>query len=147
MRILLTAALFGSLAFGQVPELRLQRIASGFQNPTAIAPLPDMSGDMLVLEQAGRVRLIRNGVVSAQPVITLTDIMSGGEKGLLGIAFPPGLNAKRYFYLSFTDAQGHSRVSRFRLNADGTRADLSSEEKILTITRTRANHNGGGIEF
>ena len=139
MRI--AALLFTATAVA-LPQLRLHPVATGLRSPTAIAAAPDGSGDLFVLEQAGRVRVIRNGALAPAPVLTVTQLSSGDERGLLGIAFPPGYATKRYFYLNYTDPQGATVVSRWRLSTTPP-----SEEIVLRIPRTRSNHNGGGIVF
>jgi uncharacterized protein (TIGR03437 family) len=144
--IALLCLLTGTIC-AQWPEIRLQRIASGLANPTDIAAVPDGSGRLFVLEQPGRVRVIRGGALQPEPVLTLSTLSAGGERGLLGIAFPPGFASKRYFYLNYTDPQGASVVSRWRLTADPERADPGTEQVILRIVRTASNHNGGGIVF
>ncbi|MCS7001689.1 MAG: PQQ-dependent sugar dehydrogenase, partial [Dehalococcoidia bacterium] len=77
-------------------------------------------------------------------VSTLTSPSS--EQGLLDVAFPPSFRQSRHFYVSYTDRQGASVVSRFRMLTDHV-ADPASEQIVLRIPRTRANHNGGQIKF
>lgn len=140
--VLRVSALFLAVSAVAPAQLRLHPVAGGLTSPTAIAAPRDGSGDLFVLEQPGRVRVIRNGVLAQTPVLTVPQLSSGGERGLLGIAFPPGYASKRYFYLNYTDTQGATVVSRWRLTAGPP-----SEEIVLRIPRTRSNHNGGGIVF
>jgi uncharacterized protein (TIGR03437 family) len=148
MRLLSLLCAGASLLTAQSwPSIRLQQVAGGFANPTDIAAPPGGSGLLRVLEQPGRVRAIRNGAVLPEPVLTLRTLSFGGERGLLGVAFPPGFSTKRHFYLNYTDPQGASVISRFRVREDLLSADLASEQVILRIARNRSNHNGGGIAF
>lgn len=146
MRFALAVLLAAAGAMAQWPTIRLHQVASGLTQPTDIAELPDNSGTLWILEQPGRVRALRNGTLVAEPVLTLTRLSAGGERGLLGIAFPPDFATKRHFYLNYTDQQGASVVSRWRVTAQD-RADPSSEQIVLRIPRTASNHNGGGIVF
>ncbi len=81
--------------------------------------------------------------------LDITDrVRSGGERGLLGLAFPPGYADKGYFYVNYTALNGATTISRFRLIAgDPNRADPASEEILLVIAQPYANHNGGQIAF
>ena len=147
MRFVLAFALLAGSAVAQWPELRLQRILTGLENPTDIAFSPD--GRMWILEQPGRVRLASAGALETTPALRLTNLSAGGERGLLGIAFPPNFNpVGGHFYLNYTDPQGASVISRFRTLTGGCcLVRPETEEVILRIARTRANHNGGGIAF
>ena len=147
------AALLVLLASGlsaQWPTIALHQVASGFGAPTGIAEVPDGSGRIFVLAQSGVVQVVKNGTVQPNAFLTIpaNRIRSGGERGLLGIAFPPGFPSKQYLYLNYTDISGASVVSRWRVDpANADRALPDSEEIILRIPRNRANHNGGGIVF
>ena len=143
--------LLSSLALtAQWPAITLHQVAGGFSSPTAIAGAPDGSGRLFVLEQPGRVRIIRNGAVLPTPFLTIpsTRVQCCGERGLLGIAFPPEFASKQYLYLTYTNTSNESVVSRWRVSAsDPDRADPDSEVVLLSIRRNQANHHGGGIAF
>jgi uncharacterized protein (TIGR03437 family) len=145
------ALFFFTLAmFGQdFPTIRLHRVATGLQQPTDIAAPPDGSGRLFILEQPGRIRVIENGVLLPAPVLDISGrITSSGERGLLGIAFPRGFAEKRYFYVNYTDGRGDTVVSRFRIAAGNrNRADVASEQPILTVAQPYSNHNGGQLQF
>src|SRR5215216_6235791 len=74
-------------------------VASGLSNPTAMAFAPD--GRLFVAEQAGRLRVIKNGQLLPTPFLTLT-VNSSGERGLLGVAFDPSFAANRFVYVYYT---------------------------------------------
>lgn len=120
-------------------------IASGLQNPTAMAFAPD--GRLFVCEQAGRLRVIKNGTLLSQPFLTVSP-QSNGERGLLGVAFDPGFAQNGYVYIFYTARTSplRNRVSRFIANGDVAQA--GSETVILTLDALNAsNHNGGAIHF
>jgi glucose/arabinose dehydrogenase len=124
-------------------------IVSGLAEPTAIAHAGDGSGRLFVVEQGGQVRILRDGVLSPTPFLNLSGrILSGGERGLLGLAFPPGYADKGYFYVDYTrTGDGATVVSRFRGTADADLADLASEEVLLVVPQPFSNHNGGQLAF
>jgi glucose/arabinose dehydrogenase len=110
----------------------------------------DGSGRLFVAEQGGTVRIIRNGALEAVPFLDISGIVTaGGEQGLLGLAFPPGFSAKRYFYVHYTNRLnvGDTVIARYRLSADPNLADPASGQQILTATQPFGNHNGGQLSF
>ena len=133
---------------GQV-SVSITLFVSGLANPLDIARAGDGSGRLFVTEQAGRIRIVRNGVLEARPFLDIASrVLSGGERGLLCAAFPPGFATKRYFYVNYTrNPDGATVVSRIRLTADPDLADASQEEVILIVPQPFANHNGGQMAF
>ena len=76
-----------------------------------------------MIEQIGRVRVIEDGRVLATPFLDVSDRVSCcGERGLLGMAFPPGFSSSGHFYLNYTDRAGDTVVSRFAVGEDPNRA-------------------------
>lgn len=133
------------------PAIGLTTVASGLASPVDMADPADGSGRLFVVEQPGRVRIVRNGQLDATPLLEITDRVSCcGERGLLGIALPPDFAQKGYFYLNYTtEALGklQTRVSRFHLSADTDIADPGSEQIVLVYDQPYRNHNGGGLAF
>ncbi len=132
----------------EAEKLRLTLAWSGLDKPTHISHAGDGSGRIFAVEQRGMVRVIRNGSLLSAPFLDIRDkVGCCGERGLLGIAFPPGFGAKRSFYLNYTDRAGTTTISRFRISRNEDIADPESEEVILRIEQPYANHNGGQIAF
>jgi len=128
------------------PTLSLQRVGSGFVNPVHITH----SGDsrLFVVQQNGQVYILQNGVKSTVPFLDIQSrVSSGGERGLLSLAFPPGYPQKGYIYTNYTDLNGDTVVSRFPVSADPNRADADGEVIVLRVPQPYANHNGGQIAF
>src|SRR5258708_24125248 len=126
-RVLCLALSFGIGAMGQGwPRIDWQAWIGGLQSPTDIQNAGDGSGRLFVLEQVGRIRLIsKDGVLAATPVLDIrARVRSGGELGLLGLAFPPGFTSKQYFYVNYTDLRTRTTISRFRIR--GKMADPDS---------------------
>src|SRR5690606_13084652 len=123
---------------------RLVEVARGFSNPVAIG----FAGEdrLFVVEQRGTVRVVRDGEVLPEPFLDVTDrVRSGGERGLLGLAFPPDFAATGRFYAYYIDLNGDSVLSRFL--AEGDAADPASEQVLLTQVQPYSNHNGGQLAF
>jgi glucose/arabinose dehydrogenase len=98
---------------------------------------------LYLIEQGGRVRALRNGALDPTPVLDIGSlIVSGGEQGLLGIAFSPD---GRYLYLDYTDVNGDTHVAEWTMR--GNRPDPGSRRNLLTVDQPFANHNGGQLAF
>jgi glucose/arabinose dehydrogenase len=120
-------------------------VAEGLEVPWGIAFLP--GGDALVTERPGRVRLLRGGVLQAQPVATVS-IARGGEGGLLGIAAHPDFASTRQFYVYVTTEAGGSqenRVERWTLSEDRTTATF--DRVIFGGIPSAVYHDGGRLRF
>jgi glucose/arabinose dehydrogenase len=123
-------------------------ITSGLSAPVFLtAPLND--GRMFVVEQAGTIRVIRNGVLQTTPFLDISaKVLSGGERGLLSVAFHPQYAANGYFYVYFNGLSGDITVERFTVTSNAEVADPLSEKLILTAPHsTYSNHNGGLVSF
>jgi len=121
-------------------------VADNLASPTAMAFLPD--GRILVCEQTGAVRVIKDGTLLPDPFLTV-NVHSSGERGLLGIAIDPDFETNGYVYVYYTvpTAPRHNRISRF--TADGDVAAEDSEILVLRLDNlsTATNHNGGAMHF
>ncbi|HKG56532.1 MAG TPA: PQQ-dependent sugar dehydrogenase [Candidatus Limnocylindrales bacterium] len=117
--------------------------------PLAIATPRDGSGRLFVVDQGGQIWIVRDGKRSDTPFLDISSrISSGGEQGLLGLAFHPGFATDKRFYLDYTNPDGDTVVSEWRVaSADATTADTSSERVLLTVDQPFANHNGGAVVF
>lgn len=130
-----------------MPVIALERAAQGLKKPTHIT---GMSGDerLFVTEQEGRVRIVKAKVLLDAPFLDIASRVSCcGERGLLSIAFPPGYEKKKYFYVNYTDKNGNTVVTRYRTSANPDVADPKSEEVLLRVDQPYANHNGGQLAF
>lgn len=132
------------------PAITLTPVAKGLRQPTAIVSARDGSKRLFVLEQNGKIRIIRNGSVSPTPFLDITSLVkSGGERGLLGLAFPPDFASRKTFFINYTNriGIGNTVVASFRVGAKADVADPSSRKQLLTIVQPYANHNGGQLAF
>jgi glucose/arabinose dehydrogenase len=122
------------------------QLAAGLASPTAMAFAPD--GRLFVCEQAGKLRVIKDGALLAAPFVTLS-VDTSGERGLLGVTFDPGFALNQYVYLYYTTATSpqHNRVSRFTANGD---VALPGSETVIWDVDTPGPgiaHQGGAIHF
>ena len=132
-----------------LPGIFLQEVAAGFDKPVHLTHAGDGSGRLFVVEQAGVVRIIKNGKVLEAPFLDIrARVSSGGEKGLLSIAFHPRYRENGEFYVNYTRGRMllETIVSRFRRGSRGL-ADPGSEEILLRIRQPFPNHNGGQLQF
>ena len=128
-------------------ELQLQQVASGLSFPLALTSPP---GDarLFVVEKPGRIRIIENGSLLAQPFLNVSaKVSNGSEQGLLGLAFHPQYATNGRFFVNYTDTEGDTRIAAYRVSADRSVADAASEEILLTIDQPYAKHNGGHLAF
>jgi glucose/arabinose dehydrogenase len=121
--------------------------------PVHITHAGDGSGRLFIVEQPGRIRIVKNGVLLATPFLDISStganrVLFGGEQGLLSVALPPQFNAKGYFYVYYTNLNGDNVAARYFLTANPDVADPNSEVILQTFLHpTFANHNGGQLAF
>ena len=127
----------------------LEVVADGLASPVDVATPGDGSGRLFVVEQGGTIRIVAGDETVAEPFLDISDrITSGGERGLLGLAFHPEYPTDPRFFVDYTDARGDTVIASFRVDpADPDRADPDSELVLLTIPQPFANHNGGAVTF
>ncbi len=153
--IILAAAIALVTHAAEAQQLRSVVYATGFSQPVGFVQDPSNAAIQYVVEQAGRIRMINNGEVQSAAFLNLTGVvLSGGERGLLGLAFAPDYATSGRFYVNFTrQPDGHTVVARFRRSSNATVADPSSRFDLVWstglpfITQPFANHNGGSLVF
>ena len=118
-----TPSLAASASPGDHPDLaavqvKVEPLVGGLTNPLWVTGAGDGSGRLFVAEQAGRIRVVQGGQVVAKPFLDITDrVLSGGERGLLGFAFPPGFGPTRpMVFVHYSDRNGDTTISEFRLD-------------------------------
>jgi glucose/arabinose dehydrogenase len=118
----------------------------GFTRPTAMAIAPD--GRIFVCEQAGALRVVKNGALLPTPFMTL-NVDPVGERGLLGIAFDPNFASNNFLYVYYTvpSEPRHNRVSRFTANGDVVVPGSETIVLELNDLSGATNHNAGAIHF
>ncbi len=128
-------------------ELRLREVVRGLESPVF---LTSPAGDprLFVVEQPGRIRVVRDGLLLPTPFLDLTArVGAGGERGLLSVAFHPAFASNGLLFVDFTDREGSTRIERYRVGPDPSRADPASAKLVLLVEQPASNHNGGLIAF
>jgi glucose/arabinose dehydrogenase len=134
-------------------QIRSQVVATGLANPVAVVVDPADPKTFYVVEQRGTIRIVRDNAVLPELWLDLrSSIASGGERGLLGLAFPPDAVESRRLFVNFTDLNGHTVVARFTRDEQGTvlpssRFDLLWPDGRRVIEQPFSNHNGGHLAF
>jgi glucose/arabinose dehydrogenase len=134
-----------------IPEgtgARLQLVVSGLSNPLYLTTAPGDASRLFIVEQTGAIRIIKDGNLLPTPFLDISQkISSGGEQGLLGLAFDPDYAATGKFVVHYTDPAGDTHLSVYTVSSDPDVADATSEQVILTADQPYDNHNGGQILF
>ncbi|WP_217604601.1 sorbosone dehydrogenase family protein [Chitinophaga sp. GbtcB8] len=140
-------------------KARLQLVTNKFISPVALGVPGDGSGRLFICQKEGKVWLIQNGQVAAQPFLDVSSEMvkinpGYDERGLLGIAFHPRFKQNKKFYVYYsvpsnTAGSNHkSRISEFTVSASNPNvADPASKRVIMEIEQPESNHNGGDLVF
>lgn len=146
-KLMALAALFAATSIAAL-DLRLTRVVDGLVQPIFVTHAGDGSGRLFIVEQGGRIRIARGGVLLPTPFLDIANLVSNeSEQGLLGLAFPVDYEASGRFYVNYTDLAGDSVVARLRVSGDPDRADRSTLASLLNFDQPFANHNGGWLSF
>jgi glucose/arabinose dehydrogenase len=156
LRIALVAW-FASWAFVLTADAQLlgETFLSGLTHPLGFVQDPVDPAVQYVVQQEGRIRIVRNGALQSNDFLDLSAAIStGGERGLLGLAFAPDYAATGRLFVNFTNASGHTVVARFRRSAvnplaadPASRFDLVWPTGEPFIPQPFSNHNGGHLAF
>ncbi len=148
------AALVLLLAMGSgdatgAAAVALTPVVSGLDAPVQVTSAPDGSGRLFIVEQGGKVLIVKNGALLATPFIDIHErLATGGERGLLGIAFHPSYKTNGKFYLYFTrKGDGDVAINEYRVSSNPDVATHGAIRRIITIDEPYANHNGGHMAF
>ena len=139
------------------PEPDSYQVEAAFPDLTFDRPLDlqhpgDESNRLFVVEQAGMIKVFENDPSTTEASIFLdlqNQITSGGERGLLGLAFHPNFETNGLFYVNYTVSNPlRTVISQFQVSPNNPdRADKSSETVLLSFEQPFGNHNGGQIRF
>jgi glucose/arabinose dehydrogenase len=140
---------------GAPRRLRSRPIASGFDRPVGLVQHPAEPRVQLVIEQGGRVRVMRDGQVSATNFADLSgQVTAGDERGLLGLAFAPDFATSRRVFVNFVNRSGDTVIARFTTVASdplrldpASRFDLVWPDGNAFIGQPFTNHKGGHLAF
>jgi len=129
--------------------IALEVVTAGLASPVDVTTAGDGSGRIFVVEQGGTVRVVANGALDPAPLLDISDrLTSGGEQGLLGLAFHPDYPTDPRLFVDYTNKAGATVIASFKVDpATPGRADPGTELILLTIDQPYPNHNGGALAF
>jgi glucose/arabinose dehydrogenase len=131
---------------GSARALHLVRVGT-FDSPVYVTSPPRDARRIMVVEQAGTIRVVRGGRTLAQPFLDIRSrVVSGGEQGLLSMAFARDYASSHRFWVYFTNRDGDEEIDAFRA-VSRDRADPGSAKRILLQADSEDNHNGGQLEM
>ncbi len=140
--------LFFTCTFTFAQNVDVELFKDGFSSPLNLQHANDSR--LFVVEQGGKIKIIQeDGTINPIPFLDISgQISSGGEQGLLGLAFHPDYANNGYFYVNYTNPAGDTQVSRFSVDAGNPDlADTNSELPIIGYAQPFTNHNGGNLAF
>ena len=123
----------------------MRPVVTGLDSPTFVTSAPDDPTTLYIVEQPGTIKIVRNGAVAGSFLDIRSRVKSGGERGLLSVAFSPQYRSNHRFYVDYTDTNGDTRVVEFR-SANGV-GQPGTARQLLFVKQPYANHNGGQLEF
>ena len=127
--------------------LRAQQVVEGLANPVYLTA-PKDDARLFIVEQPGRIRIVKSGALLATPFLDITArVVSGGERGLLSMVFDPAYASNGRFYVYYTGALGDIFVDRFTVSSNPDVANTTSDRVITIQHRANSNHNGGLLLF
>lgn len=146
----LAAIAVSSIQAQSTPPFRLQQnYITGLTSPILLTNAKDGSNRLFIVQQGGIIRVVQPGSTTPTNFMDITTrVSSGGERGLLGLAFHPQFATNSYFFVNYTrTGDGATVIARFTATNGNTIGDPNSERIVMTIPQPFNNHNGGGIEF
>ena len=134
---------------GSNPQVALEKVASGFSKPLYVVEPPDGSGRLFVVEQDGKIRILKDGAINSQPFLDAASVITsnGNEQGLLGLAFHPKYKENGRFFVTYTAKNGDNTLAEYHVSNDPAKADAGSAKVLIAIPDFAANHNGGMVAF
>jgi hypothetical protein len=145
LAVALVALAFGAVCASGARAYSFQQVLGGLDSPVDVTFAPGEPDRLYVVEQPGRIRIVENGKVTGTFIDLTSQIASGGERGLLSVAFHPQYATNHRFYVDYTDQNGDTRVAEYR-SSNGV-GDASTARQLLFVKQPYPNHNGGQLQF
>ncbi len=131
------------------------RVASGLSSPLFVTAPPGDFNRVFIVEQGGTIRILnlKTGTLNPTPFLTISNLQSGGEQGLLGLAFDPDYATNGKFYVKCTvpgaSGAGTNQIRQYQVSSNADIADTNPAniKTMLSIDQAQNNHNGGWIGF
>lgn len=130
-------------------KINLVPIAGGFTKPVYLTHAGDGNGRLFVVEQPGRIFVLKDEVVLPTPFLDIVSIVGSdsSEQGLLSAAFHPDYPNNGFFFVNYTDRQGDTVIARYQVSENPDVANPDSARVLMTIGQPYPNHNGGQVVF
>ncbi|MBI5580993.1 MAG: PQQ-dependent sugar dehydrogenase [Deltaproteobacteria bacterium] len=133
---------------GAVPNVQLEPVITGIDSPVAITHAGDGSGRLFITLQAGKILVYDGQQLLPAPFLDIGALITtGGERGLLSVAFHPDYPANGFLFVDYTDLNGDTVIARYSVSIDPNVVDPASAAILLAIPQPFANHNGGQLQF
>ena len=134
-------------AAAQTP-LHLQHVCGGLGRPVLVTAPPNDLERIFVVDQPGRIRIVKNGVLLPTPFLDITgQVTFGGEAGLLGLAFHPNYASNGQFFVFYCATWLQSVVVRYTVSANPDLANAASGTVLISPPMVYGNHNSGMVAF
>ncbi len=126
------------------PGIKLEAMLSnGIKDPVLMVQAPESQDRWYIVEQRGVIRILENGTLQAKPFLDIEDtVVSGGEMGLLGLAFHPDFKRNGRYFINYTSDTPELRTVIAEYRVDGTPGRM-----LLEYRQPYSNHNGGHLAF
>ncbi len=129
-------------------RISFSRVARSLSKPVFVTHAGDGSGRLFIVEQGGRIKILRNGSVLATPFLNISaKVSKGSEQGLLGLAFHPDYEVNGRFYIYYTDVNGDIVIARHLVSGNPDVASATALTILKIGHPTYTNHNGGMLAF
>ncbi|MBL7764179.1 MAG: PQQ-dependent sugar dehydrogenase, partial [Chitinophagaceae bacterium] len=130
------------------PSLSYKPVITSLTTPIDIAHANDGSNRLFIAQQNGIIKVFDQSLQLVGDFITVTGLVSGGERGLLSMAFHPGYKTNGFFFVYYTNLSGNLEIARYKVSNNPNIADPASKTIIITIPHPGfTNHNGGKLNF
>ncbi|MEM6428326.1 MAG: PQQ-dependent sugar dehydrogenase [Deinococcota bacterium] len=143
------AALLAGLvsACSSTEAISLQLVTEGLEQPVAVTH-NGTDARIFIVEQRGHIHVLEAGEMLQTPFLDVSGLIStGGERGLLSVAFHPDYDANGRFFVNYTDRAGNTVIAEYRVSDDANVANPDSARALLTFEQPFSNHNGGQLAF
>ncbi|MGB3590628.1 MAG: PQQ-dependent sugar dehydrogenase [Nonlabens sp.] len=146
-KLLLSLLFIIAVQLIQAQSVNLQPVGTGFQAPVDIKNAGDSR--LFIVEQNGLIKILNSdGTVPSQPFLNISNLIStGGERGLLSMAFPQDYATSRAFYVNYTNVAGNTVIARYTVANASSNVANPNGDVVLTYTQPFPNHNGGCLQF
>lgn len=139
---------FGSDSAAAQTELTTELFVQGVSGAVDLTFAPGDPSRVFIVQQAGQIRVVENGTLLSTPFLNIDPIvLSGGERGLLGLAFHPDYQNNGRFFVNYTNNGGNTRVEEYTVSANPNIANPTGVAFIASINQDFSNHNGGCVRF